>query len=111
MREGGLYIIVFEEDGVATMSRGTSAAAAVVNHYAEMDLYCSPQDPDMHEEFDVSVYAIPDEITEKVAAAIDSLKEYEICAYVEALAAKNPAVRYQTVDVVYTMKGASAVIR
>ncbi|WP_447952386.1 hypothetical protein [Sphingopyxis chilensis] len=111
MRGGRLHIVVFEKDGVATTSRGADAALAVVNHYDEMDMYCSPQDPDMHEEFDVSVYAIPDDMEEKVAAAIDGLKEYEICAYVEALATKNPAVRCEIVDVVYTMRGASAVIR
>ena len=111
MAENGLYIIVFQEDGMATQSHGVDAASVVVNHYDEIDMYCSPQNREMHEKFSVSVYAVPDAIAETVSDAIEDLNGDEMCCYIEALATKNPEVRSTTVDVAYTMEGATAAVR
>lgn len=103
-----LHVIAFPDDGHVTTSGGADAVSAVENHYALLDMYCAPSDPDLREVFTVMVYAIPAELEDAVSNALDDLSGDEGYDYLESLGRTHPMVQGVPVDVVYTMDGASA---
>jgi hypothetical protein len=97
-----MFLIIFEEDDYGCVIHGADPASAVEGHYAEMDAYCAPQDPELNEEFNISAYEIPEHAEEAVEAAVENLSAGDFLAAMNDLKARFPDITSTTINVVYT---------
>ncbi|MER9632692.1 hypothetical protein [Mesorhizobium sp. M0228] len=97
-----MFLMISQEDDYGDLIHGTDPASAVEGHYAEMDAWCSPKDPELNEEFVLTVYEIPEHAQDEVTAAVEDLPAGDYTSTVTRLVARFPDILSTTINVVYT---------
>ncbi|MER9657016.1 hypothetical protein NKJ26_26590 [Mesorhizobium sp. M0152] len=104
-----MFLMMSQEVDYGALVRGADAASAIERHYAEMDAWCPPQDPELNEEFAVTLYEIPRHAEGEVAALVDKLSAGDYTAAAAHLVARYPDITSTIVNVIYTYaEGAKA---
>ena len=68
------YLMVFTEDRYCQLVSGSDPAQAVIDHYDEMNAMCPVSDPELSDEFVVTLYEVTgdhDEVYEPLARKLD----------------------------------------
>jgi hypothetical protein len=104
-----MYVISFDNDMV-DVAYAEDPIAAVRSYYETQDMYCSPGDPDMREEFSVIVYEVPSDIAEEVAGLLNDLNGDDQSAVFAKVRARHLNIRSTALDVVNTAAGVEAKI-
>lgn len=104
-----LYLMLHERGDYGDLTNGHHPAEAVENHYDFMDSWCSPpENSSIHEEFQVTLYAVPDALEDLVRERFEVLDGDEFADEIRLFLAAYPSLGAVTVDVVYTADGAKA---
>lgn len=104
-----MFLMMTQEGDYGALVRGADAASAIERHYAEMDAWCPPQDPELNEEFAVTLYEIPRHAEGDVAALGDKLSAGDYTDAAAHLVARYPDITSIIVNVIYTYEeGAKA---
>jgi hypothetical protein len=105
-----LFLMVDEQHSYAQLVSGPDACAAVEDHYATLDAWCSPSpDADICEEFLLFLYEVPAHLADDLRERFEELDGDEMAAQVTVFTRENPSVAPVEVNVIYTAaEGAKA---
>lgn len=105
-----LFLMVDEQHSYAQLVSGPDACAAVEDHYATLDAWCSPPiDSDIIEEFLLFLYEVPAHLSDQVSERFEDLDGDEMAKQVAVFTSENPNILPVEVNVTYTAaEGAKA---
>lgn len=105
-----LFLMVDEQHSYAQLVSGPDACAAVGDHYAMLDAWCSPSpDAEISEEFLLFLYDVPAHLADEVRQRFEDLDGDEMAEQVVVFTRQNPDVTPVEVNVTYTAaEGAKA---
>ena len=98
-----LFLMVHEQHSYTQLVSGSDACAAVEDHYATLDAWCSPSpDADISEEFLLFLYEVPPHLVDEFSERFEDLDGDETAAQVAVFTRENPNVAPVEVNVIYT---------
>jgi hypothetical protein len=105
-----LFLMVDEQHSYAQLVSGPDACAAVEDHYATLDAWCSPSpDAEISEEFLLFLYEVPADLADDVRERFEDLDGDEMAQQVAVFTRGNPDIAPVEVNVTYTAaEGAKA---